>query len=241
MKRLLLLAIAFLLVMLASCGEADTGTGGESGLGDIVVNAPEEDGGDHPATDPADVPQEVTIENFTYTLWPEGTELWESQYFVLGTAIDILFMLKNKDWGALGAMVHPEQGLLFSPYGYIEEGAVVLGAGDVKALGADTEIRDWGVFAGKGDPIELTFDEYYNRFIFSCDFTRDPQVAVDQTIQTTLLENLYVLGNGATYVEFHQQGTEEFAYIDWASLRLVFGFYEGEIMLVGIVHDEWTP
>lgn len=250
MKKIFIITIIFLVAALASCG--GNGDSDGSGLGDIVVGAPAEDeneaAGDvagsvsEPADEPADDQTDVTIEDFTYTIWPEGDEFWESQYFLLDMGIETLFILKNKDWGALGALVHPEQGLLFSPYGYIDtDTAVVLGVGDVKALEYDEEVRNWGIFAGKGDPIDLTFAEYYDRFIFNRDFTRDPRVSIDKTIQTNLLENLDVLGYGASFVEFNIPGTEEFAYMDWNSLRIVIGFYEGYPYLVGIVHDEWTP
>ena len=163
---------------------------------------------------------------------------WEEE--VLDLAEECLELLKTRDWGALGALVHREQGLTFSPYGYVEDGAVCLGAGDVKALDYIEDVYTWGVFDGSGEPIEMTFAQYYDRFVFSHDFTRAPQAAVNRVVKTTLLNNLYVFGNGCEYVDFHIPGSEEYAGMDWASLRLVFGGYEGELYLVAVVHDEWT-
>jgi len=165
---------------------------------------------------------------------------WDQE--VLDLAVECLELLKNRDWGALGAMVHRQQGLTFSPYGYVEDDAVRLGMGDVKALDFDEEVRTWGAFDGSGNPIEYTFEEYYDRFIFDRDFTKAPQAAVDRVIRTTMQNNLYVFGNGGAFVDFHMPGTDPYPDHTWASLRLVFSWEEDVegLSLVAIVHDEWT-
>ena len=185
---------------------------------------------------------EITAQTETTKTAEESTApLSDSERYVLELAQQTLGFLKNKDWGALGAMVHPEQGLTFSPYGYVDtDTAVCLGAGDVKALEYDDEVRVWGSFDGSGEPIELTFAAYYDRFVFDRDFTKAPQVAVDRVIRTNLLDNLYVFGNGGAYVDFHVPGSELYEGMDWASLRLMFAAWEGELYLVAIVHDQWT-
>ena len=171
-----------------------------------------------------------------------GASLSDAEKDVLELATDTLALLKNKDWGALGALVHPTQGLTFSPYGFVDTAtAVKLGVGDVKALESDDTVRVWGVFDGSGEPMEYTFAEYYDRFIMSQDFTGAPQIGVDRIIKSGNTENnLYVLGNGVSFVEFHIPGSQPNPDHSWASLRLVFGAHENELYLVGVVHDEWT-
>ena len=164
---------------------------------------------------------------------------WDQE--VLDFADECLALLKNKDWGALGSLVHRGQGLTFSPYGYVEDGAVRLGMGDVKALDTYNQVHVWGHYAGSGDPIEMTFAQYYDRFVFDKDFTQAPQVAVSKVIRSTMEENLYVFGNGCEFVDFHIPGSGASADHNWASLRLVFGWYEEELCLLAVVHDEWTP
>ena len=172
--------------------------------------------------------------------------LSESDRHVLELAKEALALLKNKDWGALGALVHPEQGLTFSPYGYVDvDTAVRLGKGDVIPLGMDGTVRTWGAWQSD-DPIEFTIDQYYDTFIFDRDFTQAPQVSVDRVIRSEFENNLYVFGNGCVFAEFHIPGDEPHPDHTWASLRLVFGWYEGGdgnesgLYLVGIVHDQWT-
>ena len=171
----------------------------------------------------------------------------ESDDYVLALAKDVIELLKNKDWGAIGHMVHPKQGLTFSPYGHVDtSSAVCLGVGDVIPLWMDDTVRIWGYYDGSGNPIELAVDEYYSRFIMSHDFTQADDIAVDRIIRSNTENNLYVFGNGGAYVDFHVRGGEADPDHTWASLRLVFGWYEGDdnygsdLYLVAIVHDEWT-
>ena len=193
---------------------------------------------------PDDVMPTITTPNRTVA---SSQELYDLEREVFDLAVETVGLIKNKDWGALGHMVHPKQGLTFSPYGFVDEpSAVHLGAGDVVALGMDDTVRTWGYFDGSGKPIEMTIDKYYDRFIMSHDFTRAPEIGIDVIIRTTEENNLYVFGNGVSYVEFHQLGSGVDADHTWASLRLVFGWFEGGgsyesgLYLVAIVHDEWT-
>ena len=252
MKKLTFVLVLLLVVtLIASCDVEENGSDDDgAGLGDISAgDSTEGDGagdgnGDsaNPEKDQTDGKTDGLPEGFSYAIWPEGATLSASEEYILNLAVSTLFLLKNEDWGALGAMVHPEQGLTFSPFGYVDKDAAIrLGAGDVKALGFDEEVRIWGIFEGSGDPIEYTFVEYYERFIFNRDFTKEPQVAVDRIIRTTMMDNLEILGNGASFAEFHMPGSGPEEDFNWASLRLVLAPYDGDLYLVGIVHDEWTP
>ncbi|MCL1803127.1 MAG: hypothetical protein FWG30_05710 [Eubacteriaceae bacterium] len=170
----------------------------------------------------------------------DGTELTVSEEYLLELASETLEILATGDWGALGGSVHPTQGLAFVPYGYVQEDAVRLGIGDVKAIGYDESVRVWGQFDGSGLPIEYTFEEYFDRFIMSHDFRHAPQISIGRIIRSTVQDNLFVFGNGAEFVEFHFPEGEQYGEFEWASLRIVFSPYEGDLYLVAIVHEEWT-
>jgi hypothetical protein len=175
-----------------------------------------------------------------------GEALSDSDKAVLELGNSVISLLKNKDWGALGSLVHPEKGLTFSPFGFVDtKTAVKLGAGDVKALGFDDTVRTWGVWPSD-EPIEYAFAEYYEAFIFDHDFTKATQSAVNRIIKSSEGNNLNVFGNGGAYVEFHIPGVGTEADFNWASLRLVFSWYDDDtrdldLFLVAIVHDSWTP
>ncbi|AIQ11047.1 copper amine oxidase N-terminal domain-containing protein [Paenibacillus durus] len=151
--------------------------------------------------------------------------------------------LKAKDWAALSSMVHSSRGVRFSPYGYVDTAKdIVLSSGEIAAIGADGTVRTWGAYDGTGDPIKLTFAQYYDKFIYSADFAEAPEMGYNQTIGTgNSLNNARGVYPDAIVVEYHYDGFDpQYAGMDWQSLRLVFVKEGGQWMLVGIIHDQWT-
>lgn len=150
--------------------------------------------------------------------------------------------LKKMDWERLSSIAHPIEGVTFSPYAYVEKNAVRLSANRIKKLGAWEKTYTWGVYDGSGEPVKLSFGEYYRKFVYDKDFMNAPEVSVSRYVHKgNSISNIEkFFGNDAAFVEFHCPGTEENAGYDWASLRLVFRKYEGDWRLVGVVHDCWT-
>ncbi|MBE4910544.1 hypothetical protein IMZ08_21125 [Bacillus luteolus] len=158
------------------------------------------------------------------------------------TAQTILQLLKNKDMKTLSTHVHPDHGLLFSPYVYVyPEEAIKLKAAEVEGFFEDQEKYVWGVRDGSGEPIELTPSEYYEEFIYTHDYhTVDP--IIDEVHQRgNALNNIKEVFPEATVLEFHVEGTEKYSGMDWGSLNLVFQEdSNGVFYLVAIVRDQWT-
>ncbi len=158
------------------------------------------------------------------------------------TAQIILQLLKNKDMKTLSTHVHPEHGLLFSPYVYVNsEEAIKLQSSEVESFFESQEKYVWGVRDGSGEPIELTPSEYYEEFIYTHDFhTVDP--IIDEVHQRgNMINNIKEVFPESTVVEFHVEGTEKYSGMDWGSLNLVFQEdSNGVFYLVAIVRDQWT-
>jgi hypothetical protein len=154
----------------------------------------------------------------------------------------VINALAEKDLVAVAEVVHPEQGVRFSPYTYVEESHQVFTAVELVNLSGSDETYLWGTFDGTGDPIELTFDDYYQRFIYSADFANPEQMAVDEELgYSSMINNIADFYPGSSFVEYHFSGfVEDYGGMDWVSLRLVFTEEEGSWFLVGIVHDQWT-
>jgi hypothetical protein len=157
-------------------------------------------------------------------------------------ADQVITALANRDMETVAEFVHPEMGVRLSPYTYVEEGHLVFMPEELTALVDLDTVYNWGRYDGTGDPINLTFDEYYEEFIYSADFANPEQMAVDEEIGwSNTINNIYEFFPGSSYVEYHFSGfEEEFGGMDWESLRLVFVQDDGTWMLVGIVHDQWT-
>ncbi|WP_025028463.1 hypothetical protein [Caldalkalibacillus mannanilyticus] len=155
----------------------------------------------------------------------------------------VLLALKNKDMQALSSYVHPTKGLLFSPYGYIvTDTAQVFTGQQVAGLLNDSTLYHWGEFDGTGDPMEMTFADYYERFVYDQDYANAEQTSINERLgQGNTIDNILDVYPGATTVEYHFSGFDpQYEGMDWRSLRIVLEEENGEWYIVAIVHDEWT-
>jgi hypothetical protein len=158
------------------------------------------------------------------------------------TANQVLQALAEKDLETVASFVHPQQGLRFSPYAFVRDEHQVFMAEDLLGLFDSDKVYVWGRYDGSGEPIALTFADYYAEFVYSSDFADAEQVAVNERLgRGNTVHNIQEFYPGSSFVEYYLPGTEEeYGGLDWESLRLVF-LQKGDVwMLVGIVHDEWT-
>ncbi|WP_226669959.1 hypothetical protein [Metabacillus litoralis] len=157
-------------------------------------------------------------------------------------ADEILTLLKNKDIEKLTEYVHPEKGLLFSPYVYVEENAVTFKKDQVENFMNDEEEYMWGNEDGSGHPIELTPAAYYDKYIYDASFDEEDEIVFNpKKARGNMIRNVKEIFPGAHVVEYYVKGTEEYDNMDWKALNLAFEQDEsGEWKLVAIVHDQWT-
>jgi hypothetical protein len=154
-------------------------------------------------------------------------------------ALEVVAALKAKDMGALAALVDPDEGVRFTPYSYVDAQAdVLLHADELRRAANDPTVRRWGSFDGSGTPIDMTFAQYYARFVFDVDFTKATDRPVDfgENTQDNAAE---VYGPSARIVELYWPGDQN-AGMDWRALRVVLEPKKGVYYVVGIVHAEWT-
>ncbi len=155
----------------------------------------------------------------------------------------IILLIKNKDMEGLATYVHPDKGVRFSPYGYVDtKNHLTFTSEQVKGLMEDDEEYTWGVYDGTGDPIKLTFREYYNKFVYDVDFANAAVIGNNHVVGAgNTLINYDEAYPDARFVEFHFPGFEaQYEGLDWRSLRLFFEEKDNTWYLVGIVHDQWT-
>lgn len=151
--------------------------------------------------------------------------------------------LKDKDAKVMSKIVHPTKGVRFSPYGFVDaQNDVVLTRDKILNAFNDQTIYNWGIFDGSGMPIELTFNDYYEQFIYDKDFAKAEKIGINKIIgQGNSINNIFEVYPDGFMVEYHFSGfNPDFDGLDWESLRLVFELDDGEWFLVGAVHDQWT-
>ena len=155
---------------------------------------------------------------------------------------DVINLLQAKDFPRLAAYAHPSDGVRLSPYGYVNTQTDVIMKPSVlqNALNENSVLK-WGSYDGSGAPIELSFAEYYDQFIYDHDFVNADQVGYNTFISSgNSLNNASEVYPDSYIVEYLYEGTEANHFMDWASLKIVLVQFERNWVLAGIIHDQWT-
>src|SRR5690606_16683656 len=98
-------------------------------------------------------------------------------------SMEVLTAIKDFDMEKLAGAVHPDKGVRFSPYGYVDvENNLVFTAEEVKNLASDTKTYLWGYYDGSGEPMTLSFADYHKKFIYDVDFVNAEQVGYNKTL-----------------------------------------------------------
>ena len=162
---------------------------------------------------------------------------------LLSVALDVVTALKNKDMNTLASYVHSTVGVRFSPYGHVDvQNDLQFSASQLPSLWASTQVYQWGVYDGSGDPIQFTFRDYFDRFVYDVDFANPHMIGNNVVVGTgNMINNIQQAYPNGSFIEFHFTGFDpQYSGMDWRSLRLVFEQESGQWKLVGIIHDEWT-
>jgi hypothetical protein len=193
----------------------------------------------HTPEDPLCCPSQDISEDYILS----DTQLVTTQQSeVLPLAEAAIQALKAKDMDKLAELTSPGSGLRFSPYSFVRPEDLAFSPEQLKGLLKDPTVYVWGTFDGSGEPIQMTFAEYYERFVYSKDFASAEQIGLNERLgQGNTIDNSQEFYPEAVVVEYHLPGENpDYGGMDWQSLRLVFQQQEGQWYLVGIIHDEWT-
>jgi len=161
---------------------------------------------------------------------------------VAARAAEIIFSIKNNDITHLATLVHPEKGVRFSPYTFVNNDDLVFAAADLPALFAVSDTHLWGYFDGSGEAIKLSGANYWAKFIYDANFAQPKIIGFNQSVgHGNTINNISEIYPDGVFVEYHFPGFDpKYDGMDWRSLRLVLEEYQGQWFLVGIVHDEWS-
>jgi hypothetical protein len=162
---------------------------------------------------------------------------------LLQTHKEILALLKSESYDKLAGYIHPQKGIRFSAYAYIDTTNDQRFTPEAfrEMLKTGKEL-DWGSFDGSGEPIKLTWGNYTREFIYNADFLNAEKTEVDGFIGFgNSLNNLREVYPENHFVESYFSGfAPELEGMDWCCLRLVYEPYDGKLKLIAVVHDQWT-
>ncbi|WP_338787651.1 hypothetical protein [Metabacillus sp. FJAT-53654] len=166
----------------------------------------------------------------------------EAKEIIMEKADEVLKLLKEKNAIELANYVHPEKGVLFSPYSFVDKDAVTFDIEKVEGFFEGAETYTWGTQDGSGEPIKLTSSDYYSKFIYDSKYDHADEIEFDRKeARGNTIRNIAEVFPNSHSVEYYVKGTEENGNMDWKALNLVFEKdAEGEWKLVAIVHDQWT-
>ena len=156
-------------------------------------------------------------------------------------ADSVVIGLEHADFHTLAIHAHPEKGIRFSPYGYVDiDEHLQFTSDEIKEFSEDKTQYIWGTQDGSGHPIELTPNEYYEQYIFIRDFSKNAQEINFNEINDrgNIIVNVEEVYPDANFMEYYVSAEEDS--LNWASLILAFEKYNGEWYLVGVIVDRWT-
>ena len=154
----------------------------------------------------------------------------------------ILISLKENNFAEL-RKYFAEEGVLFSPYGYIDIAtSKKLTPDDFIASINKKWVLTWGNYDGTGDPIKLTVTDYLKKFVYNADYTNAEAIGYDEVMkQGNSVNNLKEIYPNRHFIDYHFSGFDQkLKGMDWTSLRLVIEKQNGEYFLVAVIHDQWT-
>ena len=167
----------------------------------------------------------------------------DAEQVIKERATEAIEALKNKDMAKLASLVHPDKGVGFAPYSYIDDTNLTLTREELENALTDSTIRTWGAYDGTGDPMALTFAEYFDKFIYNHDFAAAPNINYNQFKgHGNSINNVFAVYPEAVVVEYHFPGFDpQYEGMDWQALYLVFEKHtDGNWYLVHINHAQWT-
>ncbi len=155
-------------------------------------------------------------------------------------ARNAVLALRAQDMARFATYVHPQQGVRFSPYAYVNTRQdLTYHADQVTTLLSDTTPKRWGDYDGSGKPILLTFAMYFHQFIYDRDFANASEIGYNHTIRAgTIIDNSRSVYPQGIMIDFHAASNP--GGMDWASLRLMFEEFNGKWYIVGVIHDHWN-
>jgi hypothetical protein len=158
-------------------------------------------------------------------------------------ALKYLSLIQQMEWMELSKL-NGNQLVVFSPYSYVDTTlAVRLDFDDLGAASRNDVFLTWGISDGEGEPIVMTVEGYFKRFVNDVDYLsdRDEMNVGTMTQRGNSWVNVHDVFPGSTVVEFYRgPRNPDMADMDWRALGLVFEERDDRWVLLAVVHNEWT-
>ena len=154
---------------------------------------------------------------------------------------EILSTLRSKDFTKFSKYIHPEKGVRFSMYAYVQPKTDKHFTKEefVKYMSTNIKVT-WGEKDGTGDKLVLSIENYLTQWVFKKDFIGAEYHQNVYKGTGNSINNLKEIYPNADFTENYIPGSEEYGEMDWNSLRFVFEELYGTRYLVAVINDQWT-
>ena len=151
-------------------------------------------------------------------------------------------LLKDGEYSSLIPLIHPESCLRFSPYQYLNSDNRIICPSEIDSYTSAADRFTWGRFDGTGKPINLTFIEYHQQFVYDMDYQTPEVVGFNVEVSSgNSINNIQEIYPDGIMIEYYFPGIDpQYGGMDWRSLRLVFLPENDQWYLAAIIHGEWT-
>lgn len=154
---------------------------------------------------------------------------------------EVLKTLQSKDYKRFSEFIHPEKGVLFSMYAFVDpKENKKFSKSDFEKYQPTKTLFTWGTMDGSGDLYKATIDNYLTKWVYSKDFVTGEFSLNKFHGGGNSLNNLKEIYPKADFTENFIKGSEANAEMDWKCLRLVFEEFQGKYYLVAVINDQWT-
>ena len=142
---------------------------------------------------------------------------------VLNTSLAVLNALSSKDYDSFCASFS-HKGVRFSPYAYVDSGAIVLSASQFLSLIQSDSLLLWGYYDGSGDSMELSLSDYLFKFLYNHDYLNAEIHSINSfKASGNSLNNLEEFYPNMMFTEHYFSGfNPQYGGLDWACIRLVY-------------------
>lgn len=159
-------------------------------------------------------------------------------YLAFELANNTLQAIKVEDFEKLQNYIHNEKGVVFAYATNIDSYSPVFLKKQIGEFGEDNNKYIWGIGTHSDDMLELTVNEYFEKYLYKEDYLNVEKISINNTIGTSnAIDNIEEVFPDCIYVEFYYEGTEEYGYLDWSSLKVVMEDYNGQLKVVGLINS----
>ncbi len=160
---------------------------------------------------------------------------------ILVTAKLVLSALRTRDYQRLEELTSPN-GLTLNLNPNLDLRTIHAKKDDVSELKTATATYLFGYTDGKGDPINMTTAQFIDRWIYTHDYEKAPQVGVNKILgQGNSLNSIIEDVSPREFVAFHYPEIDpKYEGMDWTTIYLIFDKAGSQYKLRAIAKDNWT-